>query len=96
MLVGKYYYYVTEWYCKGQTSQLQQKFSNVCKIVSRKISALSRASSFCTNQQKKVEPNSSIIEEFNFCSLILMFSPIRSYRKVEKLHGRSLQLCQID
>ena len=37
--------------------------------------------------------NSFISGQFNFRSLIRMFSSIRSYRKISKLHRMSLRLC---
>ena len=40
--------------------------------------------------------NSFISGQFNYCPLIWMFSSIRSYRKINKLHERSLRLCHND
>ena len=40
--------------------------------------------------------NSFICGKFNYCPLIWMFSSIRSYHKINKLHERSLQICQND
>lgn len=53
-------------------------------------------SSFLSYEQKKVVLNSFISEQFNSCPLIWMFISIRSYRKISKLHNRSLQLCHND
>ena len=71
----------------------KEHLTNVCKRASRKLNALSRVSSFLSYRQKKVMPNSFIIGQFNCCPLIWMFSSIRSYRKINKLHERSLRLC---
>ena len=40
--------------------------------------------------------NSFINEQFNYCLLISMFNSIRSYRKINKLHEKSLRLCHND
>ena len=70
-----------------------EHITNVRKIASRKLNALSRASSLLSYWQKKVVLNSFISGQFNFRSLIRMFSSIRSYRKISKLHRMSLRLC---
>ena len=49
-----------------------------------------RVSSLLSYLQKKVAINSFLSGEFNYCSLIWMFSSIRSYRQINKLHERSL------
>ena len=64
--------------------------TNVCKSASRKLNALLRVSSLRSYQQKKVMLNSFISGQCNYCPLIWMFSSIRSYRKINKLHERSL------
>ena len=68
----------------------------VFKRVSRKLNALLKVSSFLSYQQKKAISNSFISGQFNYCPLIWMFSSIRSYRKINKLHERSLRLCHND
>ena len=68
----------------------------VCKRASRKLNALSRVSSFLSYQQKKIMSNSFISGQFNYCPLIWMFSSIRTYRKINKLHERPLRLCHND
>ena len=73
-----------------------EHLTNVCKRASRKLNTLSRVSSFLSYKQKKVMPNSFIIGQFKFCPLIWIFSSIRSYRKINKLHERSLRLCHND
>ena len=73
-----------------------EHLTNVCKRASRKLNALSRVSSFLSYQHKKVIANSFISGQFNYCPLIWMFSSIRSYRKINKLHERSLRLCHND
>ena len=50
-------------------------------------------SSLLSYQQKKVVSNSFISRQFNYCPLIWMFSFVRSYRKINKLHEWSLLLC---
>ena len=55
---------------------------NICKSASRKKNALSRLSFFLTYRPSYL--------------LIWMFSSIRSCRKINKLHERSLRLCHND
>ena len=55
-----------------------------------------RVSSLLSYQQKKVVSNSFISGQFNYCPLIWIFSSIGSYRKINKLHERSLRLCHND
>ena len=50
-------------------------------------------SALLTYQQKKVVSNSFISGQFNYYPLIWMFSSIRSYKQINKTHGRSLRLC---
>ena len=45
---------------------------------------------------ENVVSNSFISGQFNYCSLIWMFSSIRSYGKINKRHERSLRLCHND
>ena len=73
-----------------------EHLTNVCKSASRKLYALSRVSSLLSYQQKKVVSSSFISEKFSYCPLIWTFSSIRSYRKISKLHERSLRLCHND
>ena len=73
-----------------------EHLTNVCKRASRKLNALSRVSSFLSYQEKKVMSNSFISGQSNYCPLIWMFSSIRSYKKINKLHERSLRLCHND
>ena len=70
--------------------------TNACKSASRKLNALSRVSSLLSYQYKKVVSNSFISGQFNHGPLIWTFSSIRSYRKINKLHERSLRLCHND
>ena len=73
-----------------------EHLTNVCQRASRKINALSTVSSFLSYQRNKVMSNSFISRQFSYCPLIWMFSSIRSYRKINKLHERSLRLCHND
>ena len=71
-------------YAKAHQKRFQQKTGIVLSIVS----------SLLRHQQKKVVSNSFIERDFSYCSLITLVNFIRSYRKVNKLHERILQLCQ--
>ena len=68
--------------------------TNVYKNASRKINALSKVSTLLSQQQKKLVSNSFISGHFNYCPIVWMFSSIRSYRKINKLHESSLRLWQ--
>ena len=57
---------------------------------------MSRVSCLLSYQQKKFVTNSFICGQASHCPLIWMFTSIRSYRKINKLHERSLGLCQND
>ena len=50
-------------------------------------------SSLLRYQQKKVVSNSFTSGQFNYYPLIWMLSSIRSYKKNNKTHERSLRLC---
>ena len=73
-----------------------QEITNIRKSTSRQINALLRVSSLLSYQQKKVVSNYFISGQFDHCPLIWMFSSIRSYRKINKLHEWSLRLCDND
>ena len=73
-----------------------QDITNIRTGTSRQINALLRVSSLLSYQQKKVLSNSFISGQFDHCPLIWMFSSIRSYRKINKLHEWSLRLCDND
>ena len=51
---------------------------------------------FLAINRKRLCQNSFICGQVNHCPLIWMFSSIRSYRKINKLHERSLGFCQND
>lgn len=70
--------------------------TNVCKSASKKLNALLWVSFAFSYQQKKVVSNFFICGEFNYCPPIYMFSPIRFYRKIKKLHERYLDVCHSD
>ena len=73
-----------------------EHMKNVCKSASRKLNALSRVSSLLSYRQKKLVSNSFIGGQFNYWLLIWMLSSIKSCRKINKLHERSLRLCHND
>ena len=81
---------------KDEHLNFNEHLTNVYKRASRKLNTLSSVSSFLSYQQKKVMFNSFISGQFNYCPLIWMFSSIRPYRKINKLHERSLRLCHND
>lgn len=74
---------------------------NVCKSPSAEILAENQ---YCTvhsvfssqTSTEKIVSNSFVERDFSYCPLITSVNLIRSYRKVNKLHERSLQLCQND
>ena len=74
-----------------------EHLTNVCKSASRKLNNLSKVSSPLSYQQKTVVSSAFICIQFNYYPLIIwMFSSIRSYKKINKQHERSLCLCHND
>ena len=80
----------------GARLNVNEHITNVCKGVSRKLNALLSASYLLSYQQKKLVSNSFSSVQFDYCPLIWIFSSIRSYKKINKLHERSLRLCHND
>ena len=74
-----------------------EHLTNVCKGASRKLNKLPRVSSPFSYQQKTIVSSAFICIQFNCYPLIIwMFSSIRSYKKINKQHERSLCLCHND
>ena len=69
---------------------------NVCNCARSKLHALLRMFSLLSYPQKKGVSNSFASGQFNYCSLIWIFSSIRFQRKISKLHKSSLRLCHND
>ena len=59
---------------------------NVCNCARSKLHALLRMFSLLSYPQKKGVSNSFASGQFNYCSLIWIFSSIRFQRKISKLH----------
>ena len=72
-----------------------EHLTNVCKKDSKSLMHYRECLLFLAID-RKVMSNFFISGQFNYCALIWMFSSIRSYRKINKLHERSLRLCYSD
>ena len=67
--------------------------NNICKKAGRKLNALSRLSHLMKKDQKILIYNSFITGQFNYCPLTWMFCSRKANNKINKLHERSLRLC---
>ena len=63
----------------------------ICEKAKQKLSALARISKLGTPTQKK-KINSFINAQFTYCPLIWMFSSKGCYRRINKIHEKSLRL----
>ena len=63
----------------------------ICENANQKLSALARISKLTTSTQKKKLINSFINSQFTYCPLIWMFSSKGCYKRINKIHERSLR-----
>ena len=64
--------------------------SKICKSAANQLNALIRLKQFLSFHAKEVLINSYIISNFNYCSLVWMFSSTQSLSKIENLQKRAL------
>ena len=64
----------------------------ICEKANQKLSALARISKLTTPTQRKKLINSFINSQFTYCPLIWMFSSKGCYKRINKIHERSLRL----
>ena len=70
--------------------------SNICRSTANQLNALIRLKSYLSFNAKRVLVNSYIIYNFNYCSLVWMFSTAKSLSKIESLQKRALRLVYND
>ena len=70
--------------------------TNICKKSGRKLNALSRISHQLNKNKKRLLFNSFIQGQFNYCPLTWMFCSRTANNKINRLHDRSLRLCNND
>ena len=63
----------------------------ICEKANQKLSALARISKLTTSTQRKKLINSFINSQFTYCPLIWMFSSKGCYKRINKIHERSLR-----
>ena len=63
----------------------------ICEKANQKLSALARVSKLTTRMQRKKLINSFINAQYTYCSLIWMFSSKGCYKRINKIHERSLR-----
>ena len=64
----------------------------ICEKVTQKLSELTRISKLTAPTQKKKLINSFINAQFTYCPLIWIFSSKGFYKRINKIHKRSLRL----
>ena len=68
----------------------------MCKKFGQKLNALSRISTFLSEDQKRIVFNAMIKSQFSYCPLIWMFYSRKSNDVINKFHERSLTLITSD
>ena len=84
----------------GVTIDNQLKFNghvlNICKKASRKLSALSRMSSFLSFDKKRILFKAFFESQFKYCPLVWMFHSREVNQRINRLHERALRLVYSD
>ena len=65
--------------------------SNICRSAANQLYALIRLKCFLAFEEKKTLINSYFYSNFNYCSLVWLFSSAKSLNKVESLQKRALR-----
>ena len=80
----------------GVTIDNQLKFNehvlNICKKASRKLSALSRMSSFLSFDKKRIIFKAFFESQFKYCPLVWMFHGREVNQRINRLHERALRI----
>ena len=77
--------------------QIDDKFdfnlhvSNICRSAANQLNALFRLKRFLGFKEKRILINSCFMANFNYCSLVWMFSSASSLKKIENLQKRALK-----
>ena len=80
------------WITINNNLNFKSHMKKICEKVNQKLSALARISKLTTPTQRKKSINSFIIPQFTYCPLISMFTSKRCYKRINKIHERSLRL----
>ena len=84
----------------GVTIDNQLKFNehvlNICKKASRKLSALSRMSSFLSFDKKRIIFKAFFESQFKYCPLVWMFHGREVNQRINRLHERALRIVYND
>ena len=67
------------------------RISEICKSAANQLNALRRLKQFFRFHANEVLINSHIKSNFNYCSLVWMFSSPQSVKKIENLQKRTLR-----
>ena len=70
--------------------------SNICRKVSRKLSALGRIAGYITLEKRRMLFKAFIESQFNYCPLIWMLHLRTMNNKINRLHERSLRIVYSD
>ena len=70
--------------------------SNICKIVSRKLSALGRVSSYMSFSQRRILFKTFIQSQFNYSPLVWMFHHRNVNNRINHIHERALRIVYDD
>ena len=65
--------------------------NKLCKSAGNQLNALTRLKSFLGLKERVILVNSFIYSNFDYCSLVWMFSHKKSLNKIESLHKRALR-----
>ena len=69
-----------------------EHIDHICKSASYKLFALKRIRKYLTTKQAETLANAFINSQFNYCSLIWMFSGKRNLNKIHNIHKRTLRV----
>ena len=79
-----------------RTLKFDEHIKSLCKKVGRKLSVLSRLSSYMTEKLKKILMKSFCESQFGYCLLVWMFYSRGINNKINHLHERALRIIYKD
>ena len=79
-----------------RTLNFDEHVKSLCKKAGRKLSVLSRLSSYMTVKQKKILMKSFFESQFGYCPLVWMFYSRGINNKINHLHERALRIIYKD
>ena len=69
----------------------EQHINRICKSAANQLNELTRLKRFLGFQERITLVNSTVLSNFNYCSLAWMFASSKSVTKIENLHKRALR-----